>query len=301
MVAWSAYQRLGSVGCKKGSRKCVYPEPRPNVKSNSKPGQVRAAAPDSGSSSGEYDNEEKELDPKSPKKPPAIEPSSRPASKIRKRSRAASSKMSRRRSSLSLDHAWPSVEQAVDPKGQSLSPSTDDSSARSATQSICVGLNQPEQLSSVSTPTAQEASPWSHLPSSLQYHLEYHQQLSYHHYFFKHEASNFVHNILVEHAISFAPLLYAVVGFAAFQRTLQNREGKIQDFLGYYNKSVTLLRKSLFDGREHTHATLLTILQLATFEVRPAYTSNDHELKVSRSTSATGSICLATRRPPTAS
>jgi len=285
---------LGSLGCKKGSRKCVYPEPRPNTKpssnSNSKLGQARASVPDSGSSSGDYDEEEKDADAEPLKKPPAIDRNAKAASKMQRRSRAASSKTSRRPSSPSHDHTWPAVEQAVELKEKSLSPSTDDSSVFSATQSISAGFKQTEKLSSVSTVTSQEASPWSHLASNLQYHLEYHQQLSYHHYFFRHDSSNFIHNILVEHAISYEPLLYAIVGFAAFQETLQNRKGKIQDFLGYYNISVTLLRKSLSKGQEHTHATLLTILQLATFEVRRSFTLFKDELKAYRNTLATGSI-----------
>ncbi len=305
MVAESTHKSLGSLGCKKGSRKCVYPEPRPNTKpsssSNSRSGQARAAAPDSGSSSGDYDEEDKDVDAEPLKKPPATDRNAKAASKMQRRSRAASSKTSRRPSPPSRDHVWPSIQQAVDLKEKSLSPSTDDSSTLSPTLSISAGLNQTEKFSSVSTITSQEAPSWSHLASNLQYHLEYHQQLSYHHYFFRHDSSNFLHNILVEHAISYEPLLYAIVGFAAFQETLQNRKGKIQDFLGYYNSSVTLLRKSLSDGHEHTHATLLTILQLAAFEVRSSYTLVDNELKAYRNTSATGSICWGTRRPPTVS
>ena len=259
---------MGSLGCKKGSRNCVYPEPRPNAKPKSNLSQSRTAAPESSSSSGD-DEEEKDIEPQSLKSPPAVGRSAKPTPKTQKRSRATSSKLSRRRSSPSVDHALPSIEQANDLKEKSLSPSTDDSSALSTTQSISTSLDRADKLSSVSTSASQEASLWSHLPSNLQNHLDYHRQLTWHHYFFKHEASNFIHNILIEHAISFEPLLYAVVGFAAFQKTLQNPEGKIQDFLGYYNKSVTLLRKSLFEGLEHTPATLLTILQLATFEVCP--------------------------------
>ena len=68
--------------------------------------------------------------------------------------------------------------------------------------------------------------------------------------------------------MNYEPLLYAVVGFAAFHSTLKKHNGKIQDFLGYYNKSVSLLRKSLSSGQRHTDATMMTILQLAAFEVR---------------------------------
>lgn len=262
---------MGFLGCRKGSRSCAYPEPRPNTKTKSSLSQTCNAALESDSSADDGDNKEKDIDPESLKNPPVPERSAKPASKSQRRSRAASTKMNRRRSSPPRDHPLPSVEQANYFKDKSLSPPTDDSSAPSTTQSISAGLNRSEKFSSVSTAPSLEASIWSNLSANLQYHLEYHRKLTWHHYFFKHEANNFIHHILVEHAISFEPLLYAVVGFAAFQRTLQSRRGRIQDFLGYYNKSVTLLRKSLFDSREHTPATLLTILQLATFEVRSTH------------------------------
>lgn len=83
-----------------------------------------------------------------------------------------------------------------------------------------------------------------------------------------HDASYFHHHILVEQALNYDPLLYAVAGFAAFQSTVKRSDGRIQDFLGYYNKSLSLLRKSLRDHQQHTDATMLTILQLATLEVR---------------------------------
>lgn len=59
---------------------------------------------------------------------------------------------------------------------------------------------------------------------------------------------------------------------------MKQPDGQIQDFLGYYNRSVSLLRKSLASGQRHTDATLLTILQLATIEVRYSYswTRNIH-------------------------
>jgi hypothetical protein len=63
-------------------------------------------------------------------------------------------------------------------------------------------------------------------------------------------------------------LLNAVVGFSAFQRTLHNPDGKINDFLQYYNKAVSLLLLSLKKGERHSNAMILTILQLATIEVR---------------------------------
>lgn len=72
---------------------------------------------------------------------------------------------------------------------------------------------------------------------------------------------------LLDIALQNEPLLYAIVGFAAFQRTLHNPNGKIQDFLQYYNKSVSLLLRALKRGDRHSHGTILAMLQLATIEV----------------------------------
>lgn len=63
-------------------------------------------------------------------------------------------------------------------------------------------------------------------------------------------------------------LLYAVVGFAAYHHALSKPNGRISDFLSYYSKSVQLLLLSLQRNQRRTPATLLTILQLATIEVR---------------------------------
>jgi hypothetical protein len=290
MVAEPTYKSLRFLGCKKGSRICIYPGPRPNTKPNSSSnlnlGEV--GAPDSGSSSGDYHEEEKDLIAESLKKPPAINNNAKVASKMQRQSRTASSYTSRPPISPSHDHTWPSVGQAVESKETSLSPSTDDSGVLSATQSISPGLDQSKKFPSVSTVTSQKASPWFHLAPNLQYHLEYHQQLSYHYYFLGHDSSNFIHDTLVEHAISYEPLLYAIVGFAAFLEILQNCKGKIEAFLGYYDRSVMLLRESLSEGQKHTHATLLTILQLATFEVRRSYALLEDELKAYRNTLAIG-------------
>lgn len=149
------------------------------------------------------------------------------------------------------------------------------------------------------TDVSQEDRAWSHLSQDLQFYLDYHTtRLNYHHYFFKHDANHFLHNILVEHALQYDPLLYAVVGFAAFQLTVTRPDGKIQDFLGYYNKSVSLLRKSLVENQKHTDATMLTILQLATFEVRWTPCLPSEANNVQRITWATGSAYLAIKKLP---
>lgn len=81
------------------------------------------------------------------------------------------------------------------------------------------------------------------------------------------DATNFLKTVFIEIALKNEALLYAIVGFSAYLRTLHNPEGKIQDFLKYYNQAVSLLLKSLRKGGQRTVGTLLAILQLATIEV----------------------------------
>lgn len=109
---------------------------------------------------------------------------------------------------------------------------------------------------------------WSHLPFDYQYYLNsFCENISHYHYCFPIDADKFFTNILPNVAIRYEPLLNAVVGFAAYHETLQKPDGKVEDFLKYYNKSVVLLLNSLQRKEQQTIATLLTVLQLATIEV----------------------------------
>lgn len=109
---------------------------------------------------------------------------------------------------------------------------------------------------------------WSYLPRDLQFYLDYFvSNVTHHHYYFKTNTANFLHSAFLEAALRNKSLLYAVVGFSAFQHTLHNPVGKIQDFLQYYNKAVQLLLKTLKRGEGNTVDTMYSILQLATIEV----------------------------------
>jgi hypothetical protein len=69
-------------------------------------------------------------------------------------------------------------------------------------------------------------------------------------------------------AIKHEPLRYAVVGYAAYYHTLAKSDGRISNFLQYYNESVSRLRVSITKHKKQSLATFLTILQLASIEVR---------------------------------
>ena len=150
-----------------------------------------------------------------------------------------------------------------------------------------------------------QSSKWAHLPSQVRWYMNYHREnLTHHHYSLKCDTSDFLKTTFLEIALSYEPLLYAITAFSAYHHALTKPDGQLQDFLGYYNTSVSLLRESLAKNPRHTLATVLTILQLATFEVSGRArcpTTFCRANKFTRSFSETGSICQCTKEQHTRS
>lgn len=90
--------------------------------------------------------------------------------------------------------------------------------------------------------------------------------MTHYHYFFKLDPDDFVHGEFIDQALSYEPLLYAVVGFAAYHYELRQPNAELSHFLGYHSKALSMLRKSLESHTQYNEAMLLTVLQLATFE-----------------------------------
>lgn len=108
---------------------------------------------------------------------------------------------------------------------------------------------------------------WSHLPPDYQHYLSYFvENITSFHYSISHDEENFFGRILPCLAVHHEPLLNAVVGFSAYHLTLRNPNGKLQEFLKYYNRSVTLLLESINTKQMNNVLTLVTILQLLTIE-----------------------------------
>ena len=280
------------IGCRKGSRECTYPEPRstPRPSTGSKRDRASTVAGDSRSASDGNDSSDESAAIEQARTEGEVREPGAPSLKT-----SQSEQASFKSETSSLAEQPRQSEERVKFES-SLSPSTETSSA-----SASAGWSEKtEKSSSISTDVSHEDRAWSHLSQDLQFYLEYHTtRLTYHHYFFKHDANHFLHNILIEHALKYEPLLYAVVGFAAFHLTVARADGRIQDFLGYYNISVSLLRKSLVENQKHTDATMLTILQLATFEVRRNSCLSNRADNVQRITWGIGSVYLAIKKPPT--
>lgn len=174
---------------------------------------------------------------------------------------------------------------------RSPSPSTESSAT------VTTGAPRPPLLRTSSGQTSKQASTgmksFADLPQDIKFYLNYHKtQMTPHHYSLKYHSMTFFKTGFLEMALKYEPLLYAAVGFAAYYHTLTKPDGRMSNFLQYYNKSVSLLRQSLSRSKKHSLATLATILQLASIEVRRIKTlhSRFQDLRRHRNCSVTGSI-----------
>lgn len=139
---------------------------------------------------------------------------------------------------------------------------------------------------------------WTHLPSDFRVHLDYYvENITHWKYGVHRDFQNFFQTTFISLALWNEPLLYAIVGFSAYKRMLKDPKGKIQDFLQYYTHSVTLLL-GLLQKKEAKYdvATLLTILQLATLEVRCSFVIDGTANSIAISNCFCATIPMLTRR-----
>ena len=117
----------------------------------------------------------------------------------------------------------------------------------------------------------QQHARWSALPKDVKKYLSYHKDnLSYHHYAFKYDGSDFLKSTFLEIALNDQShaLVYAIVAFSCYHYVIaeENSTVSLETFLQYYNRSIILLGQSI-KKKKPSIPTLLTILQLATIEV----------------------------------
>ncbi|KAK4997257.1 hypothetical protein LTR66_003293 [Elasticomyces elasticus] len=239
--------------CRKGNRECAYPESGGANKSSRS--QSKSSVPESASNSS---TEEDDQDEKK-----------RLSSILDEDTEATNNMLAQ----SSLTGLSPLGETSSRELSDTPSLIPDQGTSSPTEGSILLPHGQLRQSSSTTASKRPTRRPgvrserWAELPKDVKFFLNYHRtQLSHYHYAFNHDAGDFLKTTFLEIAIRNDPLLYAVVGFAAYHYTLTTPNGKIQDFLGYYNQSVSQLRLYLAENQKHTVATLLTILQLATFE-----------------------------------
>ena len=225
------------LGCKKGARECIYPEPTP-PKGSSKDSSSQSRQESPTSSRGDDDDDGTGHD-----------------------------------GSLTpiMDE---DEEEAETPTTHSSTPTIlpTRSSASAASSTFNQEIIDAQQAVKEDTRHSPMHLDETFLPQDLQFYLDYYRQnITHYHYSVVNDCDNFFQDTLIALAMQDEALLYAVVGFTAYHHTLQNPTGEIKDFLHFYNRSVTLLLGFLKRKGRHTDMTLLTILQLATIEVSRAF------------------------------
>jgi hypothetical protein len=106
------------------------------------------------------------------------------------------------------------------------------------------------------------------LPEDLKLLLQYaRENITHWHYNMIVDGPNFVEMSIFQNALIYEPLLYALCCFAAYHKSIRAPDGEIKDFLKYHSRSIRSLQDSIKTMKKHNFLTLITILQLATIEV----------------------------------
>ncbi|KAJ5963836.1 uncharacterized protein N7479_003712 [Penicillium vulpinum] len=250
--------------CRKGSRDCVYPSPSASSSTSSKASsrttaKSRAGRPPShgSDSSGRVDPET--LSPLQPiideEEPDSSVSEYRPSPASGTTTSQPDLRKSESAQSLRKHSTRPTSDASPYIKEHSSSPSAESRFESMSVRSGSLGHSTTELLNNA------------RLPDDLRFYLNFQQDfMTPPHFFLRQGCSHFIHHSLIELALHYEPLLYALVGLSAYHHSLNNPGGKLYTFLKYYNKALILLRTSLGSGEEHTEATLCTVLVLTTFE-----------------------------------
>ena len=258
--------QLTCAGCKKGSRDCAYPEQSGSSKAATGRTDHLNTEDSRDWSSGDEDGDaayealdpipdvDEELDDALIDNRTANSASASQYANQQSRGAKASTRQGSETPSLIQD------------KGTSPTPSTESSIGYSSHQGSIHSHSQQHF-----PPTSGQKSVkhrWAQYAPDIQFYLAYfYENITYMHYSFKYDPNNFLQTDLLETAFRNEALLYGIVGFSAFQYTLHQPDGKIEHFLPYYNKAVSLLLSSLKRGEKHSIGILMAILQLTTIEV----------------------------------
>jgi hypothetical protein len=231
-------------GCRKGNRECIYPDTQSSQKSSrSGPKSGKSNATDDASSP--EDAEEDRL-------PPILDDEEE-----------------------DYDYDDGPMSGSQDLRDSSHTPGSllDQSTSPSTEASSTVPPNARPPLSRKgSAQTAKLVPPMKSTSSKtldVQFYLDYFRNhISIHHYSLKRDTHNFLKGDFLTQAMKFEPLKYAVAGYAAYFHTLARPDGRMSTFLHFYNESVSRLRATITKNKKQGLATFLTILQLASIEVR---------------------------------
>jgi hypothetical protein len=235
-----------TTGCRKGNRECIYPDTQTTQKSSrsgSKSGKPNAA--ESASSPEDHDEDDKD-------RLPAI--------------------LDYDEEDYDYDDGPMSGSQDLRDSSHTPGSTLDQSTSPSTEASSTVPPTARPSLSrkgSMQTPKLVPMKGTSSKTLDVQFYLDYFRKhITIHHYSLKRDTQNFLKGDFLAQAMKFEPLKYAVAGYAAYFHTLSQPDGRMSTFLHFYNESVSRLRATITKNKKQGLATFLTILQLASIEVK---------------------------------
>jgi hypothetical protein len=243
---------LIKLGCRKGKRDCVYPEPKSKSKRKKKQSAdlSQTDEPDGNESSGDSIEQVDEEEPYS-----AV--SEEPGSAYDFRKERTVSEV------RSLSDSPTLVE--VEPVLQLYRADST--------------ISRPRSIPSATFDLSED------LRSLLQYAKD---NITHWHYNMAVDGANFVEKGIFQNALIYEPLLYALCCFAAYHKAIRTPKGEIKDFLKYHSRSIRSLQDSIKTMKKHNFLTLITILQLATIEVNSKLTNWQTFTNMNRNHLATG-------------
>ncbi|RPA87502.1 hypothetical protein BJ508DRAFT_320515 [Ascobolus immersus RN42] len=242
--------------CLKGSRECTYPEVTPARTSTSSRKREKMVREESSSLDELEEEDEEEEGKEGPSDPNRLHPDSGTGPRVTRRASWTSNNDRNRKIRPPIPRKG-SYDPTPSPSNIMESFPGDSSVPTSPADSV--------QLRHRSSVTSLASAPWAHLPNDIQFFLTYYKnRITCYHYLIKLDLSQFFKTKFLDYAVQNESLMYAVVAFSAFRASVSNRTTAFQTFVEYYDKAVSSLRASL--AKDPTVATLLTILQLASFE-----------------------------------
>ncbi|KJZ79889.1 hypothetical protein HIM_00603 [Hirsutella minnesotensis 3608] len=243
--------------CKKGNRECVYPDP-PNQKGHSTQSMSKDADYSTKQNSPRSLRDDEDVMERSAPLPTIFDEDESSEGPSPSQSSQTPGTRNLTPSSFMRPVGKPSQEEF----GHGFPTSKSPNQNPGCDIFVGAGAEWPESSSETD-----EKNNWSHLPPDFQYYLQYFvDNITHYHYSIANDGDDFFSALLPQIAVLHEPLLHAVVGFSAYHEMLQNPDGKLQDFLKYYNGGVTLLLDCLKRKDTNNVPTLMTILQLATIE-----------------------------------
>ncbi|KXJ92280.1 hypothetical protein Micbo1qcDRAFT_60842 [Microdochium bolleyi] len=243
--------------CRKGNRECVYPESAATEDTES------GAAKKNGQAAGRKRTAQATLAGLD-EEPETDRLSTEPEDDICDDHPQINQSMTKRR------HKTPRSLQERDrtrSRADSETPSCNSSKSWSASDSSTRGA----KLTYVAhhPPRAGKAWDWAHLDKKIRFYLDYYtQHITYMDYGLISDPDDFFGSTLLQMATfeGNEALLYGVVAFSAYHYALRDVKGQFEEFLKFYNDSVTRVLQTFARNEDSTLSTLVTLLQLNTIE-----------------------------------